>query len=282
MRLRIAGKFLTILNSEIVKTAKNEWSEIQKEIIVEAIQRDFKNPVRYLLRKFRKEIENQGRWLAYANLYAYIEGQHTALRFERFRDRIGITKGQYRRLWKAFRHKFFWLSLINDVKVIEKVKEQIDEAIEEGIPQREFIREYIENIQDKWYYAETVFRTNLTSHYNLGIMDGYDTEYFEYSAIIDERTTEICERLNGRIITRNDTHLIPPNHYNCRSILVPTNVPIGKPVDFDVVKEFPEWADFLHRIELVEIPPSVWNTIKDYVSRDEIEEVNRKLRELLE
>jgi SPP1 gp7 family putative phage head morphogenesis protein len=47
----------------------------------------------------------------------------------------------------------------------------------------------------------------------------------EYSAILDDRTTEICEQLDGHIHAVDgdvwDAGYRPPNHYNCRSILIP-------------------------------------------------------------
>jgi SPP1 gp7 family putative phage head morphogenesis protein len=49
-------------------------------------------------------------------------------------------------------------------------------------------------------------------------------EGLEYSAVLDESTTEICSELNGMQLTADnpawDT-LRPPNHYNCRSLLIP-------------------------------------------------------------
>jgi uncharacterized protein with gpF-like domain len=43
---------------------------------------------------------------------------------------------------------------------------------------------------------------------------------YEYSAILDDRTTEICEKLHGKV-QRDWGTMVPPNHYQCRSILVP-------------------------------------------------------------
>ncbi|MEM0472608.1 MAG: minor capsid protein [Sulfolobales archaeon] len=284
MKLRIASKFVEVWYSPIVAEMRERWEKIQKEIITIALQRHYKNPVEYLLKKFTKEVEQQGRYLGYSALYSYIQGKESIVKFSRFADRISITKGQYKRLWKAFRYKFFWLSLINNVKTIEKIKNSLDRAIEDGIPRTAWIEKYLQNLEGKTFYAETVFRTNLTSHYNLGVMDGYDAEYFEYVAILDERTTEICHSLNGKIFHRSQTNIIPPNHYNCRSVVVPSIVPYQQPIDVnEIVKDWlGEYKDFLYEIALVEIPPSVWETIKDYVSADLIEKVNRELRNLLE
>jgi SPP1 gp7 family putative phage head morphogenesis protein len=46
----------------------------------------------------------------------------------------------------------------------------------------------------------------------------------EYSAIMDERTTEICSELDGHVHAKGSAvwdKFRPPNHYNCRSVLIP-------------------------------------------------------------
>lgn len=48
-------------------------------------------------------------------------------------------------------------------------------------------------------------------------------EAFEYSAVLDGKTTEICQHLNGRIYPADSEvwdDYRPPNHFNCRSLLV--------------------------------------------------------------
>lgn len=52
-------------------------------------------------------------------------------------------------------------------------------------------------------------------------------EAFTYSAILDKRTTAICETLNGRTYPKGSAEwdkYRPPNHSNCRSVLVPVTV----------------------------------------------------------
>jgi len=47
---------------------------------------------------------------------------------------------------------------------------------------------------------------------------------FEYSAILDSRTTEICQHLDGQQHPADDAvweSYNPPNHFNCRSLLIP-------------------------------------------------------------
>jgi len=57
-------------------------------------------------------------------------------------------------------------------------------------------------------------------------------EALEYSAILDSRTTNICRHMDDRVYPMNsevwNSHR-PPNHFNCRSILVPVTA-----IDTDV------------------------------------------------
>jgi len=55
---------------------------------------------------------------------------------------------------------------------------------------------------------------------------------FQYSAVLDGATTPICLSLDKKIVKPNDPDLLslrPPNHYNCRSILVPITIYEEKP-----------------------------------------------------
>jgi len=74
------------------------------------------------------------------------------------------------------------------------------------------------------YYLETVVRTNQVTAMSAGervesLASPY-VDFYEYNAIIDPRTTDICSSLNGIVMKKDDsfwdTHL-PPNHFNCRS-----------------------------------------------------------------
>jgi hypothetical protein len=59
----------------------------------------------------------------------------------------------------------------------------------------------------------------------------------QFSAHIDDRTTDICEMLNGTIWALGDPDIqVPPIHFNCRSRVVPV---IGKiPGARDFTEEF--------------------------------------------
>ena len=46
---------------------------------------------------------------------------------------------------------------------------------------------------------------------------------YEYSAMLDDRTTDICEHLHGKILRDFGTYM-PPNHFQCRSVLAPVTL----------------------------------------------------------
>lgn len=57
-------------------------------------------------------------------------------------------------------------------------------------------------------------------------MDGF-VEALEFSAILDGKTTEICEHMDGRVYPKNDPiweAYTPPLHFNCRSLLIAVTV----------------------------------------------------------
>lgn len=89
------------------------------------------------------------------------------------------------------------------------------------------------------YRLETIVRTNLTTAYNHGRLTEFmsaDTVRFlkgvRYSAVLDERTTEVCRFLDQKVFKPGNSDLealLPSNHYNCRAIVVP--VVAGEKVD---------------------------------------------------
>ena len=59
-------------------------------------------------------------------------------------------------------------------------------------------------------------------------LDGFVTA-MTFSAILDSRTTAICEHMDGRTYSADQwqgdlRRWVPPDHFNCRSLLVPVTV----------------------------------------------------------
>jgi SPP1 gp7 family putative phage head morphogenesis protein len=73
---------------------------------------------------------------------------------------------------------------------------------------------------------ETIVRTNTMKAFNQARANEFAKsdmiEAYEYSAIMDDRTSDLCAELDGKIFSPSEIDLYnPPNHYNCRSMLVP-------------------------------------------------------------
>lgn len=74
------------------------------------------------------------------------------------------------------------------------------------------------------YRLETIFRTNIQSAYAAGryqqqMRNVADRPYWEYNAVMDNRTRPTHAALNGRIFRWDDPiwqTIYPPNGYNCR------------------------------------------------------------------
>lgn len=58
------------------------------------------------------------------------------------------------------------------------------------------------------------------AHHELYAANSDVTEKYEYVATLDSRTTEICASLDGKEYTYGNGP-IPPQHWNCRSVIVP-------------------------------------------------------------
>lgn len=80
-------------------------------------------------------------------------------------------------------------------------------------------------------YLNTLVRTNVFEAMNEARfaeftdpeLGGY-VEGFEYSAIMDDRTTEFCREMDGKVYAADNEiwdSYRPPNHFNCRSLLIP-------------------------------------------------------------
>jgi len=77
--------------------------------------------------------------------------------------------------------------------------------------------------------VSTIVRTNVMDIYNQARMMMFNSpamrdwvQAWKYSAVMDSRTTQLCRTLHGYIFTRETIDgFNPPNHFNCRSILIP-------------------------------------------------------------
>ena len=93
---------------------------------------------------------------------------------------------------------------------------------------------------------ETISRTNINNVFNQAKISVYTdpaldnfVKAFEYSAILDTRTTDFCRKFDGFIRSTKDPiwrEITPPNHFNCRSTLIP----ITEFDDFSITANLPK------------------------------------------
>ena len=83
-------------------------------------------------------------------------------------------------------------------------------------------------------HLENIVRTNFSDAYNQGRQDMMEDPEVKdimagemFSAIMDDRTTEVCQALDGQVFIYGDPDIArftPPLHYQCRSQLVPVTI----------------------------------------------------------
>jgi SPP1 gp7 family putative phage head morphogenesis protein len=103
---------------------------------------------------------------------------------------------------------------------------QINRDVGEYLPEYDAIGRPVSKIAR----IETIARTSISDAVNNARQSLFESDElrgfvqaFEYSAIMDDRTTDVCAYLDTKI-RRDFGDQTPPNHYNCRSILIPVTV----------------------------------------------------------
>jgi SPP1 gp7 family putative phage head morphogenesis protein len=122
-------------------------------------------------------------------------------------------------------------------KTPEEVKREIYKALEaDGMLTEEAVVDALgaSTVKQANARIETAIRTTSfeavnEARYNFfsdPALNGF-VEALEYSAILDDRTTEICSQLDGEtygIDSEVWSTFRPPNHFNCRSLLIPITI----------------------------------------------------------
>lgn len=104
--------------------------------------------------------------------------------------------------------------------------EETDEAVTEALDEL-----WQDDEESAAAYLETVARTAMFESMNEARYAEFSSPEMsdfilalEYSSVLDDRTTEVCQYMDGRVYSSKSevwNRLRPPNHYNCRSLLIP-------------------------------------------------------------
>ena len=118
---------------------------------------------------------------------------------------------------------------ITNAEILGKAKAVIIQGLADGLSVEEQIR-LLDDVFPDFSNArkEVIVRTNSSEATNWGRMSVMKEDKavvgYTYWAIIDERTTDICDSLDGKHFKKTDSDfgsIVPPNHYGCRSYLEP-------------------------------------------------------------
>jgi SPP1 gp7 family putative phage head morphogenesis protein len=112
--------------------------------------------------------------------------------------------------------------------ITKSMRVLLNNAIKEGRPLSAVIAELENTIKpDSIVNIERYSRTKTTEVLNRARVEEFTdsgaVHGFEYSAIMDSRTSTICRGLHGKTFQRGNEP-IPPMHFNCRSVLVPITI----------------------------------------------------------
>ncbi len=125
--------------------------------------------------------------------------------------------------------------------LVNAVADKIDASLSDYVKAGADMNEFLKGLDDVAgqvgltdtdpFYWETVFRTNVQTAYGAGkyeIMRNPEVEaamgYYQYLSVMDSAVTELCQSLHGLVWAADDpavSKFWPPNHFNCRSTMVP-------------------------------------------------------------
>lgn len=131
----------------------------------------------------------------------------------------------------------YFLSAETD-ELLKRIKGILIESIRAGNSTRDALAMIDEDLRSAGYDVdligevsqgriERLVRTIEAKAYNEARAQQYKEDNdliaaFQYSAVMDERTSELCEALDGKVFSTAELdYYNPPNHFNCRSIIVP-------------------------------------------------------------
>ena len=243
----IAQKWIEKLIKQAVQESSSGYIDNPPKLSPEFTQR---------LRKTLREAYAQGWWLNH--LYVLeLEAAYTGLRY---RGRITLadtpTDDELRGILEDFMNEkdlgewesvipqnaIDWLqnytpTLAGNLSnsVLEGVREVMRNSLQKGSTLQERMKELRESAAELSRMAESriesIARTEITRADTLGRLSSMksndDVIGVEFSAVMDDRTTEICSSRHGLVMRLDDPRLpenTPPCHVSCRSLLIPCTV----------------------------------------------------------
>lgn len=145
---------------------------------------------------------------------------------------LGELTKEDRQYLKNYRQQAFYITGETEAEVLKTAEKVISSGLRNGLTTENIVLKLEEALGEMASSrALTIARTNASEAYNSGRMNEFMSdgvrefiEAYQFMAIVDDATTDICRGLDGRILYPGDSDFaqyVPPLHYNCRSMLVP-------------------------------------------------------------
>lgn len=145
---------------------------------------------------------------------------------------VGLTGLDYQTLDRVLNARFegknYSSRIWNNTDILaSKLKNDLAVAIANGQGIQKTARDFRQRYNTNQYYAERLIRTETNHFHNEGELEAYKQmgfEYFQFLATLDNRTSEICQEMDGKKFKVSEGipgDNVPPLHPNCRSTIVP-------------------------------------------------------------
>lgn len=152
-----------------------------------------------------------------------------------FLDRVPMTAAEVAKLEQKAKRRAFFVSHVAEIDVVSQAWAGIEKALEKGQTLEEFRKEVKPKLEAAWAGSvanpaarvENIYRTNVQSAYAAGRYEqmtapavAKSRPYWEFSAVMDGRTSPVCAALDGTVLPADDPFWETrhePLHYQCRS-----------------------------------------------------------------
>lgn len=157
------------------------------------------------------------------SLFSNIDEMITAYGNTRAFEITGIIKQDILDTAKAFITQ--WVATHKSPYPTAQMEEELRAILVDWLPAKDAAGRIV-NVAAR---TKVIARTNISDIFNNTRFQIFSSpqlanwiEAFLYSAVLDGRTTALCRSLNGRIFSKEEApNWIPPNHFNCRSLMLP-------------------------------------------------------------
>lgn len=220
------------LINEITKQIKKEFEKVKNLEDIEKISLDLESLKERLilgaLQGYLNEFNSQSIEFSEDELNPFKLNFTEALNW--FCKKFPVLYDVIEDITKKVDEQFFYMKRSTELEVIKKLYYNLLDNLKNGGTFKKWL-EASKDILNKTglgespWYLELVYRNNMMSSYNAGAfynqeLNKKNKPYGLYDGVGDERQSEICKALDGKVFPLDHpfwNNYLPPNHHGCRS-----------------------------------------------------------------